>query len=146
MLRAMTPKELVLEFWRVIYEERDYEKVGTFFHPQGRYEDVPIPDGPGVGPAGISRRLAFGHEPVERFEHEIHRIVAEGNTVVTEHTETWCFHTGEVIALPFCSIHEVRDGKFDLWRDFSNIGTVLENAPQWWLEHIATGKPEDFLS
>ena len=43
-------------------------------------------------------------------------------------------------------IHEVRDGKFDLWRDFSNIGTVLENAPQWWLEHIATGKPEDFLS
>ena len=54
------PKELVLEFWRVVYEERDYEKVGTFFHPDGRYEDVPLPEGPGVGPTGISRRLALG--------------------------------------------------------------------------------------
>lgn len=142
----MTPKELVLEFWRVVYEERDYEKVGSFFHPEGRYEDVPIPDGPGIGPKGISRRLSLGHAPVERFLHEIHRIVAEGDTVITEHTETWCFHTGEVIPLPFCSVHVVRDGKFDLWRDYSNIGTVLENAPKWWLEEIAKGRPEDFLS
>ncbi len=140
------PKELVLEFWRVVYEERDYEKVGTFFHPDGRYEDVPLPEGTGVGPTGISRRLALGHEPVERFEHQIHRIVAEGDVVITEHTETWCFHSGEVIALPFCSIHVVHNGKFTLWRDYSNLATVLDNAPQWWLEHIAKGRPEDFIS
>ena len=74
--------------------------------PGGRYDRVvvvgahldSVPEGPGIGPKGISRRLALGHEPVERFEHEIHRIVAEGNVVITEHTETWCFHTDVDIA------------------------------------------------
>ena len=139
-------KELVHEFWRVVYEERDYEKVGTFFHDDGRYEDVPVPEGAGVGPKGISRRLALGHQPVETFEHEIHRMVAEGNIVMTEHTETWKFHTGEVIPLPFLSLHVIRDGKFELWRDYSNMATVLENAPAWWIEHIMKADPKDFVS
>lgn len=137
-------KVLVESFWRVVYAERNYEKVGTFFHADGRYEDVPIPDAPGIGPKGISARLALGHEPVEAFDHEIQRMIAEGDTVMTEHTETWRFHTGEVIPLPFLSVHVVRDGKFALWRDYSNMASVLENAPQWWLEHIAKGSPDDF--
>ena len=139
-------KELVLEFWRVVYDERDYDRVGTFFHDDGRYEDVPLPEGAGVGPKGISARLRLGHEPVEAFEHEIHRIVAEGNVVMTEHTETWKFHTGEVIPLPFLSVHVIRDGKFELWRDYSNMATVLDNAPQWWLEHIMKADPTEFVS
>ncbi|MGI9590968.1 MAG: nuclear transport factor 2 family protein [Myxococcota bacterium] len=139
-------KKLVQRFWSAVYEERDYEAVGRFFHDDGVYEDVPIPEGSGVGPAGIARRLALGHEPVEAFEHELIRMLAEGDTVITEHVETWKFHTGEVIPLPFCSVHVVRDGKFSLWRDYSNMATVLENAPAWWLEHIAKAKPEDFRS
>lgn len=136
---------LVERFWHTVYEERDYGKVGRFFHEDGRYEDVPVPDAPGIGPLGISKRLALGHEPVERFEHEVHRMLASADTVVTEHTETWCFHTGETIPLPFVSIHVVRDGKFALWRDYSNLATVLTGAPQWWLDHIAKAKPEDFV-
>lgn len=146
MSKSEENKQLVLDYWRVVYEERDYEKAGTFFHADGRYEDVPIPDGAGVGPAGIAARLRLGHGPVEAFEHEIHRIVAEGDTVMTEHTETWRFHTGEVIPLPFLSVHVIREGKFTLWRDYSNIGTVLDQAPAWWLEHIAQANPDDFVS
>ena len=139
-------KSLVRSFWRTLYDDRDYDKVGTFFHDDGRYEDVPVPEGAGVGPTGIAKRIRLGHGPVEAFEHEVHRLVAEGDTVMTEHTETWKFHTGEIIPLPFLSIHVIREGKFELWRDYSNMATVLENAPQWWLEHIMKADPADFIS
>jgi len=137
-------KDLVLLFWHTVYETREYDRVGDFFHDEGRYEDVPIPDGTGIGPDGIAYKLRLGHEPVEAFDHEIHRIVAEGDTVMTEHTETWKFHTGEIIPLPFLSIHVVRDTRFMLWRDYSNMATVLENAPQWWLEHIMKADTSKF--
>ena len=137
-------KKLVLDFWHTVYEARDYDRVGEFFHTDGRYEDVPIPDGTGIGPAGISYKLRLGHEPVEAFDHDIHRIVAEGDTVMTEHTETWKFHTDEIIPLPFLSVHVIREDRFLLWRDYSNMATVLENAPQWWLEHIMKADHEKF--
>jgi hypothetical protein len=25
------------------------------------------------------------------------------------------------------------------WHDYSHLGNLIENAPQWWLEHIAKG-------
>jgi len=37
-------------------------------------------------------------------------MVAEGDTVVTEHAETWHWHTGEQVTLPFVSVQELRDG------------------------------------
>ena len=139
-------KALVNAFWKVVYEDRDYERVADFFNAKARYEDVPVPEGPGIGPQGIVKRLRHGHESVEAFDHEIHRMIAEADTVMTEHTETWRFHTGEVIPLPFLSVHVIRNGKFDLWRDYSTLATVISGAPAWWLEHAATGKPEDFIS
>jgi limonene-1,2-epoxide hydrolase len=144
MSTAADNKALIHRFWRDVYEARDYERVGSYFTPTGRYEDVPIPDAPGIGPKGISKRLALGHAPVESFDHEIHRMLAEGDTVITEHTETWRFHTGEVIPLPFVSIHVIRDGKLELWRDYSDMNTLLAAAPKWWLEHISAATADDF--
>ena len=135
-MQSNSARELVLEFWRVVYEERDSERIGAFFHADGRYEDAAIP-GAGVGPKGAARCLAIGHSPVASFDHEIHRMIVEGDTVVTEHTATWRFHTGEVIPLPFVSIHVVRDGKFELWRDYWDITAWAAAAPTWWQEHIA---------
>jgi limonene-1,2-epoxide hydrolase len=71
-------------------------------------------------------------------------MVAEGDTVVTEHTATWHFPTGEVIPLPFVSIHVVRAGKFDLWRDYWDITAWVAAAPQWWIEHITKAGAEEF--
>ena len=50
-------------------------------------------------------------DPIERFEHHAHRMVAEGDSVIFEHTEIWHFHTGEVMRNPFVTVHEVRGGK-----------------------------------
>ena len=63
-------------------------------------------------------------------------VVAEGDLVMTEHTERWTFHTGEVIDHSFVSVTELRDGKICRWHDYSNIPNITDNAPAWWIESI----------
>lgn len=137
-------RALVEAFWRDVYETRDYDRVGAYFAEDGLYEDVAAPDAGAVGPKAVSARLRIGHEPVERFEHRVHRTVCQGDTVVTEHTEVWHFHTGEVVPLPFVSIHVIEDGRFKLWRDYSDLGTLLSAAPKWWIEHVSRFTEADF--
>jgi limonene-1,2-epoxide hydrolase len=63
-------------------------------------------------------------------------MVAEGETVVTEHVEIWDWPSGEHAELPFVSMHEVRDGKIVRWWDYWDMATLMNNAPAWWVEHI----------
>lgn len=139
-------KALVSQFWQEVYEGRNYARIGDFFAADGEYVDVAMPDSVARGPGAVAKRLRIGHEPVERFTHVVHRMIAEGSTVITEHTETWHFHTGEVVALPFVSVMEIGDGKIRLWHDYSNLDTLLKGAPAWWIEHIMTFTVEDFGS
>jgi hypothetical protein len=55
---------------------------------------------------------------------------------MTEHTERWEFHTGEIIDHSFVSVTQLRDGRICRWHDYSNIANITDNAPKWWLEHI----------
>ena len=63
---------------------------------------------------------------------------------MTEHTETWHFHTGEVVANPFVSVHVIADGKIKIWRDHWDLQTLLGSAPQWWLDRIMSHSEADF--
>lgn len=135
-------KSLIIQLWHVTHELRDYTKIAEFFTPDATYDDVPLPGTGAVGPQAIADRLRMGHEPVEAFEHEIHQMISEGDTVMTEHTETWCFHTGERVALPFVSVHLIEDGKIRSWRDYWDLQTLMSNVPEWWLEKL--GVPADF--
>lgn len=137
-------KALVERFWQEVYVDRDYDAVAKYFAEDGVYEDVPSPGSAAIGPQAVAARLRIGHEPVESFKHEVHRMVAESDTVITEHTETWCFHTGEVVPLPFVTIQTIADGKITLWRDYWDLNTLMNNVPQWWVEHIMTFSAEDF--
>lgn len=135
---------MIETFWRDLYEKRDYDKVGAYFAEDGLYRDIPAPDPGARGPKAIAARLRIGLEKVERMEHATHRMACDGNVVITEHTETWHWHTGETGSLPFCSVHEIRDGKIVVWSDYWNLNTLLDAAPQWWLDHIMSHTPEDF--
>jgi ketosteroid isomerase-like protein len=129
-------KRVVAELWACLYR-KDFAGVGACMAPNGLYEDVPAPDRGARGPANVIKRLRVGLDPVERFEHEVHRVVAEGDTVVVEHTEIWHFETGEKVTNHFVTVHEVRDGKVELWRDYWDLGTLMAQAPKWWIERIA---------
>jgi len=89
-------------------------------------------------PEQIAARLRLGLEPLESLSHDIRAIVADGDIVVTEHTEHWNWPTGEKASLPFVSMHEFRDGKIVRWWDYWDLGTLMNNAPAWWVEHIMT--------
>ncbi|MFQ5696720.1 MAG: nuclear transport factor 2 family protein [Myxococcota bacterium] len=136
-------RAMIERFWRDLYA-RSFEAVGSYFAPEGLYEDVPTPDSGARGPRGVAARLRIGLEPLEKIEHQTHRMVAEGSCVVTEHTETWHFPTGEVVPLPFVSIHVIEGDKIVLWRDYWDLGTLMSKVPKWWLERLARASEADF--
>jgi ketosteroid isomerase-like protein len=128
-------KRVVARLWECLYR-KDWDGVAACIAPHGHYEDVPAPDAGARGPANVVKRLRVGLDAVERFEHQVHRVVAEGDDVVVEHTETWHFATGESLTNHFVTVHVVRDGKVELWRDYWDLGTMMAQAPKWWIEGI----------
>ncbi|MDJ0790055.1 MAG: limonene-1,2-epoxide hydrolase family protein [Myxococcota bacterium] len=128
-------KQVVADLWQAVYR-KDWDAVAAAMAPDGHYEDVPAPDAGATGGANVVKRLRVGLDPVVRFEHHAHRIVAEGDTLIFEHTEVWHFETGESIRNDFVTVHEIEDGKIKLWRDYWDIGTLMAQAPAWWIERI----------
>ena len=126
---------LVRRFWADLYAH-EFERLAGYFTDDAVYDDVPIPAARVVGPAAIVRKLRIGFERVPRHTHHEHRVVADETTVVTEHTEDWHFAPDHVVALPFVSVQVIAGGKIVLWRDYSNIDTLLSAAPAWWIEHV----------
>jgi len=136
-------KEIVASMWECLYR-KDFDGVARHIAEDGVYEDVPAPDSGARGPANVVKRLRLGLDPVVRFEHEIHRVVAEGENVVIEHTETWHFETGEKLTNDFVTIHVVKNGKIQLWRDYWDLNTLMSQAPPWWIERLAKFSEADF--
>jgi limonene-1,2-epoxide hydrolase len=136
-------KEIVASMWECLYR-KDFDGVARHIAEDGFYEDVPAPDPGARGPANVVKRLRLGLDPVVRFEHEIHRVVAEGESVVVEHTETWHFETGEKLTNDFVTIHVVKNGKIQLWRDYWDLNTMMSQAPPWWIERLAKFSEADF--
>ncbi|HIF63191.1 MAG TPA: nuclear transport factor 2 family protein [Deltaproteobacteria bacterium] len=135
--------ELAGAFWQALYS-RDWQKVAGFFDDASHYEDVPAPDRGADGARAITGRLRIGLESIDGYRHECERIVAQGDVVVTEHTEHWSWSSGEQVSLPFVSVQVIAEGRIRLWRDYWNLPTLLDGAPGWWLEHIMQFDVEDF--
>ena len=132
-------KAIVARLWSLLYDHRDFDGVGALFAEDGHYVDMPAPDVGAIGPAQVAARLRLGLAPLADHHHDVEELLAENDTVVTEHVEHWSFPSGERVSLPFVSIHRLRDGKIVLWRDYWNWNTLMDGVPQWWLDHIAQG-------
>ncbi|MEI7478678.1 MAG: nuclear transport factor 2 family protein [Actinomycetes bacterium] len=132
-------KALVNQFWQALYA-RDFDAVASFFGPNSTYTDVATPpEDLAVGPDQVVARLKLGIAQLERYDHTEVLMVAEGNVVVTEHIENWTWSTGEEISFPFTSIHVIEDGRIARWTDYWDLSTLLNAAPAWWIESIASG-------
>jgi limonene-1,2-epoxide hydrolase len=127
----------VAAFWAALYD-RDWERIRTFFGEDSVYWDVPAgPGGAGKGPDSIEKRLRLCLEGLAGYEHDHVRTVADGDTVVTEHAETWTWPSGETVTLPFVSVQVVRDGVIVLWKDYWDYQTLMAAAPQSWHDRLA---------
>jgi len=128
---------LVRRFWDDLYRHA-FDRLGAYFTTDAVYDDVPIPAARVVGPAAIVRKLEIGLGRVPSHVHHLHRMVADETTVVTEHTEDWCFAPDHIVPRPFVSVQESAGGKISRWSDYSNIDTLLSAAPPWWVEHVTS--------
>lgn len=132
-----TNKAVVARHWDMMYA-KDWAGVASQFADDAEYMDVgAVP--PVVGGAAIAERLELGLGPTSKMVHVPGLVLAEGDVVITEHVEEWHFPTGEVIAHPFTSVMEVREGLIRRWHDYSHLGNLLDNAPRWWIEYIMSG-------
>ncbi len=132
-------KARITELWAALYA-RDWDRIRGLFATDSEYTDVPSPaDDVARGPDQIVARLRLGLEPIAGYEHHLRLMVAEGDTVVTEHAETWRWHTGEEVTLPFVSVHELHQGAIVRWWDYWDLQTLMNAAPDWWIEHIMQG-------
>jgi ketosteroid isomerase-like protein len=129
-------KKVVQGYWDAL-AARDWEGMKGYLTDDAHYTDVGTPGAGGTGPDGVVRRVQLGLEVLSDYGHlPGTNMIAEGDLVMTEHTERWSFHTGEVIDHSFVSVTQLRDGKICRWHDYSNIPNITDNAPAWWLEHI----------
>jgi limonene-1,2-epoxide hydrolase len=138
-MSAEANKDRVRSFWHALYD-RDWDAIGSYFSEDSQYTDVPSPpEDVARGRALIVARLRLGLDRISGYEHDLRLIVAEHDSVVTEHTETWHWHTGETVTLPFVSVQELRDGTIVRWWDYWDLSTLMNAAPAWWIEHVAQG-------
>ena len=131
---------LVTAFWEAL-NRRDFDAVGAFMSERGHYVDVPVlgVEEGAFGPEETAARLRLGLEPLSDYKLNDGTIIAQGDMVITEHTEEWTWHTGETALLRFCSVMEVREGKVDRWWDYFDLAAIMNAAPAWWVEQIMVG-------
>ena len=136
---ATTNIERIERFWEDLFR-RDFEAVGAWFTPEGNYRDVPAPEEGAFGPDEVAARLRLGIEPLAKYEHVPGwKIIAQGDTVITEHVERWTWTSGDTVDLPFVSVHVFEGDKVVRWWDYWDLGTLLIAAPEEWVVHIMNG-------
>lgn len=132
-------KAVVLRMWGDL-GRRDWDAIATYFGPDSHYTDVGAGEDGATGAERIVARLRLGIEPLEAYDPKPPKlVVAEGDGVIVEHSEEWHWHTGESVLLPFVSVHEVRGDTIVRWHDYWDLQTLMNAAPQWWVEHIMKG-------
>jgi limonene-1,2-epoxide hydrolase len=137
--RAEENRVLIEGFWDDLYRQ-DFASLVSRFDPLGEYTDVETPDDDvAQGPQEITARLTLAFSKLSALFDERRHLVAGDDAVMTEHVEHWEWPTGEKMALPVASVHEVVNGKITRWCDYWDMNVLTAAAPQWWFEHVMQG-------
>lgn len=142
-MSASANKETVRRMWQAL-ADMDWEAMKACMHPEIHYRDVPSDDPGAHGPENCVKRLQIAFRHLDRQEQETHHLVAEGDVVFLDHTETWTFKTGETASHTFASMHEMKDGLVYRWSDYWDMNKFVGQFPGWFLEEMARASAADF--
>ncbi len=132
-------RRLIEGFWEELYRQ-DVQAAAARFAPDGTYTDVGTPDDDVArGPDEVVKRLTLAWAKLAGLHDERLNLVAGDHVVMTEHIETWEWPTGETMALPVLSVHELVDGQIVRWTDYWDMAALVAAAPPWWFEHVLQG-------
>lgn len=139
MTKTAENRALLEGFWADLYRQ-DLPAAAARFSPDGTYTD----DGASAedvarGPEQIVRRLTLAFAKLSGLRDEQRHMVAGDQVVITEHVEHWSWPTGETMALPIVSVHEIHDGQITRWCDYWNVKLLFDAAPRWWMKELAAG-------
>jgi limonene-1,2-epoxide hydrolase len=139
MSKADDNRAVIEGFWDDLYRQ-DLGAAAARFTPEGTYTDVGTPDDDVArGPEEIVQRLTLAWSKLAGLRDERRHLVAGDDVVITEHFEHWEWPTGETMALPVCSVHELADGRIVRWTDYWDMAALVAAAPAWWFEHVMQG-------
>jgi len=128
---------LVHGMWTAL-SNRDWKSLATYLSDDCIYLDMPVgPVAAARGPEDIVKRLKIGLEPLASYQNFPGLIVDNGSDVMYEHHEEWHWHTGESAVMKFVTVHRVENGKITLWKDYWDMGALVNFAPPTWLEDFA---------
>ena len=136
-------KKVVETLWNAL-SAFDWETLKSCLAEDIHYEDVPTEDPGARGPENTVKRLAIAFDNLIEHTHTIHHIVADGDVVMLDHSESWTFSSGEKAEHTFATLHELRDGKVVRWSDFWDVAGFVGQFPKWFLEKMAAHSPSDF--
>ena len=136
-------KAIVEKMWRAL-GNMDWEAMKACMHPEIHYRDVPSDDPGAHGPRNCVKRLQIAFSHLSKQEQETHHIVAQGDVVFLDHTETWTFKSGETAAHTFATMHEIRDGLVYRWSDYWDMNKFVGQFPGWFLEEMMKASADDF--
>lgn len=118
-MTSPTPSEVVREYYELVDAER-YDDLVALFAPDVRYER------PGQGAIeGRDSLREFYDEgrPLEDGAHEVHDVVADGDTVAVRGTFSGR-QDGHTVEFGFADFHEFEDGKIARRHTFTDRDEV----------------------
>ena len=122
--------------WKAL-STRDWESLKAFLSDDCIYLDMPVgPTAAARGPEDIVKRLKIGIEPLISYENFDGLMLDNGTDIMYEHSEEWHWPTGESAVMKFVTVHQVRDGKITLWKDYWDMATLANSAPPRWQEDL----------
>ncbi|HUO40394.1 MAG TPA: limonene-1,2-epoxide hydrolase family protein [Mycobacterium sp.] len=118
-----TPIQIVGGFLYALRDE-DYDAMDAALDDDVVYHNVGMPI-----IRGRRRTVTFLRRGLESaragFDVKIHRIAADGTSVLTERTDVILY--GPVrVQFWVCGVFEVRDGRITLWRDYFDFLDILK--------------------
>ncbi|HJP64746.1 MAG TPA: limonene-1,2-epoxide hydrolase family protein [Actinomycetota bacterium] len=125
-MSASDPAAVVQSFIHAV-EQRRFDDAFELVTNDFVYDNVPLPTLEGVAAARVWLEGFLGF--LDETEWVLHRVLVDGDVVVTERTDR--FRMGDRwVELPVAGVWELRDGKIALWRDYFDVQTAAQQWPE----------------
>ncbi len=114
--------EVVREFCGA-FGAKDVDTIARLLADDVVYHNVGME--PAVGKEASLATIQGFLDMSESLEFDIHRLAAEGDTVLTERTDTFTIN-GTPAPVPVMGAFDLRDGRIVAWRDYFDMGLITK--------------------
>lgn len=117
-----TPEEVVQEFCAA-FATKDVDTISNLLADDVVYHNVGM--APAVGKEASIAMIQGFLDMAEKMTFQIHRIAANGDSVLTERTDTFTIN-GADSPVAVMGTFDLSDGKIVAWRDYFDMGLITK--------------------